>query len=254
MGFSEVNEYLLSWRQKVIKLTREDKAQTLALRCVRQIDRAVFNEKELPNNPLAKAYREMEDAADKIKKTKQRDPSNDFEFELSFFVFEGLFYGIVYCERSAWRKKFLNHVRGWTTDYSYWNNTDRPDRMSLREWNERERVWCGIFPRGASSAVERGFSVDCTAQPHHRVKRADVMRHIPDLRSRASNLAKDLVMTEAMVKNEFDPYGDLPTFEYMKAMDFLRSDEGREKVEHETVRIMAMLPEIEPMMLSPMKG
>lgn len=31
------------------------------------------------------------------------------------------------------------------TDYSYWNNTDRPDEVSAREWNSREKTWDEIF-------------------------------------------------------------------------------------------------------------
>ena len=29
----------------------------------------------------------------------------------------------------------------WTEDYSYWNNTDRPDDVTARQWSARGRMW-----------------------------------------------------------------------------------------------------------------
>lgn len=30
---------------------------------------------------------------------------------------------------------------GWAEDYSYWNNTDRPETVTARQWAARARTW-----------------------------------------------------------------------------------------------------------------
>lgn len=36
----------------------------------------------------------------------------------------------------------------WLEDYSYWNNTDRPEHITAREWANRKRKWNNILPTG----------------------------------------------------------------------------------------------------------
>lgn len=36
----------------------------------------------------------------------------------------------------------------WFRDYSYWNNTDRPDRVTQREWDARQRTWERVVLQG----------------------------------------------------------------------------------------------------------
>jgi len=40
-------------------------------------------------------------------------------------------------------------------DFSYWNNSDRPDELSDREWNRRGRTWDKIIGTGRDEARRR---------------------------------------------------------------------------------------------------
>lgn len=46
-------------------------------------------------------------------------------------------------------------------DYYYWDNTDKPECISLKDWRTRKKVWEGIFSNG-SIPCEVGLSAQLT--------------------------------------------------------------------------------------------
>jgi len=46
----------------------------------------------------------------------------------------------------------------YVSDYSYWNNTDKPDNISEKEWNERRKNWNKIFDKDLLVGAS-GFSI-----------------------------------------------------------------------------------------------
>jgi hypothetical protein len=40
-------------------------------------------------------------------------------------------------------------------EYGYWNNTDKPPKISAREWNRRRKVWDTIWPDGDTGTILR---------------------------------------------------------------------------------------------------
>lgn len=96
-----------------------------------------------------------------IKRTGQRDPAVDTQFQIVFIPHResplDYCYGIVYCEHARWYQRWLR-VPG-VCDFSYWNNTDKPDRISSYAWSERARIWNEVLPGRAVPAV-RGFAID----------------------------------------------------------------------------------------------
>jgi len=45
-------------------------------------------------------------------------------------------------------------------DFSYWNNTDRDDRVTAREWRHREKTWDRILPGNRAVPAISGFTYD----------------------------------------------------------------------------------------------
>lgn len=48
-------------------------------------------------------------------------------------------------------------IRG-VKEYQYWNNTDRPNRITAKEWNQRRRMWNSVA--GVTWAEGRGVTFD----------------------------------------------------------------------------------------------
>ena len=44
-------------------------------------------------------------------------------------------------------------------DYSYWNNADKPSRVSGLEWLQREESWNSVLP-DSDPVVMHSFSID----------------------------------------------------------------------------------------------
>lgn len=45
-------------------------------------------------------------------------------------------------------------------DFSYWNNTDRPDEVTARQWRHRERTWDKLLPDSRAVPAISGFTYD----------------------------------------------------------------------------------------------
>ncbi len=43
------------------------------------------------------------------------------------------------------------------SEFSYWNNTDRPKKITKKEWDVRAEIWNGIFEKNSVPA-EAGFT------------------------------------------------------------------------------------------------
>lgn len=94
-----------------------------------------------------------------LRQTMQRDPAVDVEFSLSFFPEPpgGHCLGIVYTAEDAWRRKWLKQPG--VHDYSYWDNADKPSRVSGPEWRQREEAWKSVLPDN-DPVVMHSFSID----------------------------------------------------------------------------------------------
>ena len=82
-----------------------------------------------------------------IEATSQRDPEVDWTFEIALAPkSNNEWLGIYFCEKPSFRE--LIESQSWFTEYGYWNNSDKPDHLSTKEWKRRGREWEEIFPTG----------------------------------------------------------------------------------------------------------
>lgn len=256
----EVHQNMMEWRKRVVVLTETKKAQLLAAHAVRLIDKAAVDGQPLPESPLGDAWSDMRDRQSKVKKTGYRDPEIDFDFEVSIMPFEGKLYGIVYCEQGDWRKEFFK--QGWTEEFSYWDNTDRPRKITAKDWAERGRIWDAIWDQSpyAMGPAAFGFSADCKAPDYRFTKPKLVAKAAPKLEARARRLAKDVVFAQIMTKlraeaeakngEELDEHQNMQLV--FKAIPLVDKEEGQAMVATEIARITPLLPpKITSAMLTP---
>jgi hypothetical protein len=85
-----------------------------------------------------------------------RAPGVDTDFQLTFFPDGDRFLGIAFTEHNRWFRHWLRQPL--VSEYRYWNNADRPNGISRKEWGRREETWDRVL--GMEPPATRGFSID----------------------------------------------------------------------------------------------
>lgn len=154
---SEVQSIFNGHQVALKEVTKEKIIEFLVKSAVEDFDKDIISKKNTgkDNNYISQASREMDDRQREIKKTGYRDPEVDFGVEIAIFPFEGKFYGIYYSEQEEFYHNLLKQQK--ISEFSYYDNTDKPERISKKEWKERERVWDIIFD-GNGLPCEIGFT------------------------------------------------------------------------------------------------
>lgn len=138
-------------------MMEELKAKTLARRAVQLFDKATIGLDTEKGNYVSRAWREMRDEQ-KNAVAGVREPDVDFSCKLSLINHRSGVYVVMYSEQAdftcAWEK-----IPG-VVDYSYWDNTDRPDDVSAKDWKKRQRVWDSIFKGDVRSPDDAGLSIE----------------------------------------------------------------------------------------------
>lgn len=92
---------------------------------------------EVVHNKLTKEYKNAHDSI-------YRSEYN-FDVSVAFYPYKGDVYIRPFCDMLMSKSlDFLNDDKR-IREFRYWNNTDRPDDITDRQWNERAKVWDGIF-------------------------------------------------------------------------------------------------------------
>ncbi|MDD2750843.1 MAG: hypothetical protein PHX24_12260 [Acidithiobacillus sp.] len=84
-----------------------------------------------------------------------RAPSVDTDFELTFFPDGKRFLGIAFTEHDRWFRRWLKQPL--VSEYRYWDNSDKPSRISRKEWDQRAETWDRVLGYDAPST--RGFTI-----------------------------------------------------------------------------------------------
>jgi hypothetical protein len=151
----EVQNILMAHHTEVKEITENKTIEFLIKSAVNGLDKDTIHKKDTNKNYLSEAGSDLLDRQREVRKTQERDPQIDFGAEIVVIPFEGKFYGIYYTEHDEFLKKLLDHPK--VSEYGYWDNTDRPDEVSARDWKKREKIWDGIF-EGKEVPCEIGFS------------------------------------------------------------------------------------------------
>lgn len=157
---------------------------------ISELDNSISKDTTIEPRLIGRMTMKMFSRQQEVKKTQRRDPEVDMEFEIVILpdLEQRALYGIFYTERRTWG----DHVRSlpWYIDYSYWNNTDRPDDVTDAEWEERSETWdrvCGWTPPS-----KRGYTMSVDTDMTFSDKLIDIVfdpTKIPDIPTRARDQA-----------------------------------------------------------------
>lgn len=97
----------------------------------------VYNTK--PENVLEMIKKEIKDECEELASGRR---SLDFDKDIGFFMkeYKGDLYLYMFYEDSKVKKILLNKIEN-IEDFSYWNNTDKPDEVSESHWDKRSKIW-----------------------------------------------------------------------------------------------------------------
>jgi hypothetical protein len=125
----------------------------------------------------------------------RREPLVDCDVELGLYMLpkSGKIVGIAHEEQVGALEHLLT-VPG-ITEFAYFNNTDRPDELSAREWSRRARIWTRVL-RDSESAH---FSMRWQPEP---ILPRDMQPYIPSLDERAKRAAANYV-THAQLQKDW---------------------------------------------------
>ena len=158
-----------------------------------------------------------------MEKTRQRDPEIDFNCEISIQPLKNKILGIIYGEcikiKEAWfNKEFIK-------EYGYWNNTDKPEGITDKQWERRCVDWDkALGERGIPAYT--GLSAKITDNSY--VLDFDNLK-FPSYKDRLEEAAKSLIWSKKLKSEMSLSIGDLINFDE-EMSKYFKSREGREKI------------------------
>jgi hypothetical protein len=196
-SLQDLQAFLMKWRGWLKPLHRAELAAVHARIATDTFDQSFINPmSKAGKTPLMEAFHSVMDRQREIKKTGYRDCEVDFDFEVSIFPHGRNIYGIIYTERGSWRDLFMDQPE--ISDFSYWDNSDRPADLTARQWWHRYNVWDAILLGGPDSIpAMKGLSAQCTSESLY-VDAEDIVAAIKPHKVRVRNLARSAVMEADM--------------------------------------------------------
>lgn len=172
---NEVHRFVEKARRKFQPIARRMFLMHLASSMIEIMDRRAVADLlgiEKPgkeNSPFSAAFMDYIERVSFVEKENRRDPEIDFSFEVAILPHSTGIYGIVYTEQPELRKLWFAS-RG-IRDFSYFNNTDKPSRISEKEWVRRGETWqflVGCQPVSDNGFVAKIISVNSLGVPKAR--------------------------------------------------------------------------------------
>lgn len=225
---------LMGVRAEAASLGRTIEARWLATRAARMIDEARMSGTTF-DHPLHQAWCEMDDRRREIARTRLRDPLVDIGLELWLFPRDQDTLVIVRSEQPGLIDWFdrLDFV----DDHSWWDNSDRPDDVSIKAWSVRRRDWKRMLPSGSTPDERCLALVMCS--PNRMPPDAEaVLREVRPLATRIADMVEERhVMERIRILQGDHPsvpdHGDVMRL-YGQARKAAEADpDGRELLRHQ---------------------
>lgn len=157
----------------------------------------------IPDEPMAHWAESLPNAtAGRVARSlwagKRKEAVSDLDFSLCLFPQGRHTLAILYAGDKRLRTPWdtTPGVRAW----GYWNNTDREDGVTAREWQARRRAWDRALP-GAGVPAHTALTMTGDPQVDHYPANVDVAQAMPPLTERARSLAVDEAAKEWQTAN-----------------------------------------------------
>jgi len=88
-------------------------------------------------------------------------------------------------------------------EFVYYNNQDKPDSISKKEWKEREKIWKLVLPAGrVPSNTGFTYKIFGAYDLPLDLKAKDVVARQPSLKKRVDSLAKELLLVTYTIERD----------------------------------------------------
>lgn len=229
----------LNTLRSTLEIKLEEKLlELLAERSIHFFDAHMANiqisdkEEKYKYSSISRASGEIHDSHHQVKKTGRRDPGFDLECDISF-IFNGNFvYFIVFTEVNDY-KDIIENLKN-VEDYSYWNNTDRPENIPSKVWSARRRKWDQLLKKAGIPALA-GLNFELIGRDLIKLivmNKDGIMNYIPSFEHRCMNMAR-MMVTFQPKENEEITHHDV--------LDFLMSPEYKIAVKQKAEELKSVL-------------
>lgn len=186
-------------------------------------------------------YELLQEKRNIIRELGRRDPSYDFDLNVSFYPLKDKILFSVNCENDKMYREAIRILGG--EDYGYWDNTDPDKNVTEEEWEQRREDWNEVIDKGTTL---QGFSVEIWGDydyldnfwmmhSHEEGSEALVrtLSNIPSKKDRAEKLAFSVLRRDCLrskMEGVEETAGRIVESNY-NCVEYFRSDEGRKEIE-----------------------
>jgi len=243
----ELNQFILRSRKIAEQKAIELSAKAMANLMSHDIDElAVFGKEEFINRNLKQkgasldeankkfsycscslhAYMDMRNRYFEIQRTSQRDSAMDFDCSAIIIPKEEFTLVLLYAELKEMREAWRNQPG--ITEYSYYDNVEKPEDVTHQEWEERKKVWLETW--GNKQARELGMEVVLGngVPERHEIKLEKIEAYVSSLEERAKYVAWNKLFDDKFreLKTSDKDWLDINR----EASKWIRSDEGKNRL------------------------
>lgn len=241
-NFDSLNNFLEELSGKVDQILFEEFNKIISREMVLTFDRKIVqpDKKTEHDDGLAKwgylshfiDYAEQKKS--EASKSMMRNPFYDFDVHIPFFFYSDFVYCIIFSEQRRIHEMFKDIPT--VEDYSYFNNTDKPDDVSEKDWDERALVWNKIMPTSVPST--KGLQLSRT-NPFIGWSNCLIIENAPDFEERVLISSERVVMDNNLELI----IGKNGKFDWSKYSKFRKSDEFKQELEKVKKLVRKKLPE-----------
>ena len=138
----QLHKQIMVYRQEVIALTQQELSEYIGGLVAYHLDEITMGIKKdkSKHSILSGKNVFMKDQEADCRAKGMRSHLYDFSCEISLIPLKAnKILGIIYTKRESFKDLWFN--KSFVKEYSYWNNTDKPDEITGKEWAQRDRVW-----------------------------------------------------------------------------------------------------------------
>ena len=145
-------------------------------------------------NFLSAAALQIADEQDEVRTKRYRKPDADVSAEVVLIPWGSDVLGIVYAESRDVRD-LLKALPGYQA-FAYWNNDEKPEGLSVADWEQRAKTWRSALP-GWCAPADLGLKYDLISEWHRHTLEQEtvslVMAHsLPNRQARVHELLPTL--------------------------------------------------------------
>lgn len=172
------------------------------------------------------SYMDMRNRYFEIQRTSQRDPAMDFDCSAIIIPKGESTLVLLYAELKEMREAWRNQPG--ITEYSYYDNVEKPEDVTHQEWEERKEVWLDTW--GDKQAREVGMEVVFAdgVPERHEIKLEQIATFVSPLEERAKYVAWNKLFDDKFreLKTPDKDWLDLNR----EVSRWIRSDEGKKRL------------------------